>query len=313
MAKVSLAVSIYNVAQYIERCARSLFEQTLEEMEYVFVDDGSTDDSVDILLRVLEEYPNRKEQMKLLRHDHNMGAAISKRDSMLAATGEYVLVVDSDDYIDSDMVEKLVGVAFRENADIAGCGYVEEYADHCVEHPQKYTNDHDEMMRAITLLTIKGVMWKLLVRSTIVTEHRDEVRFIPDRNMVDDYLFCCQIFYYAKRFCGVDRCMYHWIQYNPNNYTHTTIFAVESQAAAIRKTEEFYREKGVYDVVKDELLQRKFVSKLPLLLEKHCFDVKRWRALFPESNDCWRKMSFSRGNRLKFMIAQSPLYFLLIK
>ena len=105
--------------------------------------------------------------------------------------------------------------------------------------------------------------------------------------------------------------MYHWIQYNPNNYTHTTIFAVESQAAAIRKVEEFYREKGVYDVVKDSLSQRKFISKLPLLFDEQCFDVQRWRYLFPESNDMWRKMSFSKGNKCMFRLAQSSLYWLI--
>ena len=126
--------------------------------------------------------------------------------------------------------------------------------------------------------------------------------------MVDDYLFCCQIFYYAQRFAGVDKCMYHWIQYNPNNYTHTTIFAVESQAAAIRKVEEFYREKGVLEVVKDALLQRKFVSKLPLILDRNCLDVRRWRNLFPESNNIWRKMDFSRGNKFHFRLALSPFY-----
>ena len=209
------------------------------------------------------------------------------------------------------MVELLVEAAIKENADIAGCGYIEEFADHSVEHPQKYTNDHDEMMRAITLLTIKGVMWKLLVRSTIVTEHRDEVRFIPDRNMVDDYLFCCQIFYYAKRFAGVDRCMYHWIQYNPNNYTHTTVFAVESQAAAIRMVEDFYCEKGVYEIVKDELNQRKFISKLPLLLDKKCLDVIKWKKLFPESNEVWKQLHFSSSNNMFFRIASSPLYWII--
>jgi glycosyltransferase involved in cell wall biosynthesis len=226
-------------------------------------------------------------------------------------TGDYFLFIDSDDYIDRDMVELLVEAALKDNADISGCGYIEEYADHSVECPQKYTNNHDEMMRAITLLTIKGVMWKLLVRSTIVTDHRDEVRFIPDRNMVDDYLFCCQLFYYAHRFAGVDRCMYHWIQYNPNNYTHTTVFAVESQAAAIRMVEEFYRGKGVFEVVENELNQRKFISKLPLLLDKNCLSVEKWRNLFPESNAVGSQLYFSVGNKILFRIASSPFYWIL--
>ena len=305
--KVSILVPFYKVEKYVGRCVESLFTQTYKNIEYVFVNDCTPDGSMEVINGMIEKY-GVASQCKMIVHEQNKGISASRNDCLDNMTGDYFLFIDSDDYIDQDMVELLVEAAVRENADISGCGYIEEYADHSVEHPQKYTNNHDEMMRAITLLTIKGVMWKLLVRSTIVTEHRDEVRFIPDRNMVDDYLFCCQIFYYAQRFAGVDRCMYHWIQYNPNNYTHTTIFAVESQAAAIRKVEEFYREKGVYEVVKDELLKRKFISKLPLLLDKECLDVKRWRKLFPESNDAWKKIDFPKGNQLLFGIALSPFY-----
>lgn len=308
--KVSILVPFYKVEKFVARCVESLFTQTYPNMEYIFVNDCSPDSSMEIVNDLIDKY-GVSDKCKMIVHETNQGISASRNDCLDNMTGDYFLFIDSDDYIDNDMVERLLDAALKENADISGCGYVEEYADHFIEHFQKYTNNHDEMMRAITLLTIKGVMWKLLVRSTIITEHREEVRFIPDRNMVDDYLFCCQIFYYAKRFASVDRCMYHWIQYNPNNYTHTTIFAVESQAAAIRKTEEFYREKGVYNVVKDSLLQRKFVSKLPLLFDEKCYDVQRWRNLFPESNDVWRNMSFSKGNKCLFRLAQSSFYWLI--
>lgn len=307
--KVSILVPFYNVENYVGRCVESLFTQTYPNIEYVFVNDCTPDRSMEVVHEYIDKY-NVASKCKVIVHEQNKGISTSRNDCLDNMTGDYFLFIDSDDYIDSDMVELLVKAAVREDADIAGCGYVEEYTDHSVEHSQKYTNNHDEMLKAITLLTIKGVMWKLLVRSTIVTTHRDEVRFIPDRNMVDDYLFCCQIFYYAQRFASVDRCMYHWIQYNPNNYTHTTIFAVESQAAAIRKVEEFYNEKGVINIVNEELRKRKFISKLPLLLDKNCIDVKRWRSLFPESNDVWREMRFSKGNQWLFRLAQSPFYWL---
>lgn len=305
--KVSILVPFYKVENYVGRCVESLFTQTYKNIEYVFVNDCTPDGSMEVINEKIDKH-GMNDKCKMIIHNQNQGISASRNDCLDNMTGDFFLFIDSDDYIDKDMVELLVDAAIKEDADISGCGYIEEFADHSVEHPQKYTNDHGEMMRAITLLTIKGVMWKLLVRSTIVTEHKDEVRFIPDRNMVDDYLFCCQIFYYAKRFASVDRCMYHWIQYNPNNYTHTTVFAVESQAAAIRKTEDFYREKGVYDVVKTELIQRKFISKLPLLFDKECIDVVRWRNLFPESNNVWKEMSFSLGNKMLFLLAQSPLY-----
>lgn len=308
--KVSILVPFFKVEQYVGRCVDSLFTQTYPNIEYVFVNDCSPDRSMDVINEYIEKY-GVADKCKMIIHKQNQGISVSRNDCLDNMTGDYFLFVDSDDYIDVDMVELLVEAAIKEDADISGCGYIEEFADHSVEHPQKYTNDHAEMMRAITVLTIKGVMWKLLIRSNIVTDHKEEVRFIPDRNMVDDYLFCCQVFYYAQRFAGVDKCMYHWIQYNPNNYTHTTVFAVESQAAAIRKAEEFYREKGVLNVVEKELNKRKFISKLPLLLDKKCRNVRLWRFIFPESNGVWREMHFSKRNRIMIRIANSPLYVLI--
>jgi hypothetical protein len=129
--------------------------------------------------------------------------------------------------------------------------------------------------------------------------------------MGEDYIFCCQVFYYAQRFASVDKCLYHYVQYNPNNVTRTAAFNVECQASAIREVEMFYREKGVLDIVKNEINQRKFVAKLPLLIDKHCIDVVRWRNLFPECNNVWKGLSFSRGNTLMFQLAQSPFYWFL--
>lgn len=309
-AKVSVLVPFYNVEKYVGRCVESLFSQTYSNIEYVFVNDCTPDNSMDIINEYIDKF-NVRNKCLIINHEVNKGISASRNDCLDNATGDYILFIDSDDYIDKDMVELLVKAAIENNADISGCGYIEEYKDRSVEMPQRYTNNHVEMMRAITLLTIKGVMWKLLIRRSIVEEN--QVRFIPDNTMVDDYLFCCQVFFYAKRFASVDKCMYHYIQYNPNNYSKTREFNITSQAKAIIKTEEFYKENGVYELVKDELLQRKFISKLPLLLNKNCYNVKLWRELFPESNNIWKKMNFSFKQKTLFQLASSPLYVLLYK
>lgn len=308
--KVSILVPFYKVENYIGRCVESLFLQTYSNIEYIFVNNCSPDRSMEIIEEYMDKYKVRQ-KCKMIIHEQNLGISASRNDCLDNMTGDYFLFIDSDDYIEKDMVELLVIAAIENDADISGCGYYEEFLDYRIEHPQKYSNNHEEMMKAITLLTLKGVMWKLLVRSSIVTEHKDEVRFIPDRRMVDDYLFCCQLFYYAKRFSNVDRCLYHWVQYNPHSYTHTSASAVESQAVAIRMVERFYREKGVYEVVKKELNQRKFISKLPLLLDRNCIDVEKWRSIFPESNKAWKQLHFSTSNNIIFRIASSPLYWLL--
>ena len=83
---------------------------------------------------------------------------------------------------------------------------------------------------------------------------------------------------------------------------------MECQAFAIREVEKFYRKKGILDALQNELLKRKFIAKLPLLLDRNCRDVKRWRNLFPESNDVWRELDFSLNNKVTFWLSSSPLF-----
>ena len=123
MPKVSVIIPVYGVEKYIERCARSLFEQTLDDIEYIFVDDCTPDRSIEILKTVLEEYPNRIPQTRILRNEHNLGAAGSKDAGMKIATGEYLMFVDSDDWIDSDGVQRMYEFASREEVDISYCNF----------------------------------------------------------------------------------------------------------------------------------------------------------------------------------------------
>lgn len=306
--KVSVLVPFYNVEHYVGRCVESLLTQTYQNIEYIFVNDCTPDNSMEVINKYIRKY-SAADKCKMIVHERNMGISASRNDCLDNMTGDYFLFVDSDDYIDSDMVELLVEAAVKEDADISGCGYIEEYDDHSVKITQKYTNDYDEMLKAITVLKLKGVMWKLLIRRNIIEDNH--IRFMPEKNMVDDYLFCCQVFYYSRRFAGVDKCMYHYIQFNPNNYSQRTFYNINHQAEAIKETEKFYKEKGVYNKVEKELYIRKFIAKKPLLLDKKCNDVKKWRELFPESNNAWKELNFSRGNQWLFRLAQSRFYWLI--
>ena len=85
-SKVSVIIPVYNVASYIERCARSLFGQTLREMEFIFVDDSSPDRSIQIVREVLKEFPHRVHQVKFLRHEQNKGLPSARNTGIEAAT-----------------------------------------------------------------------------------------------------------------------------------------------------------------------------------------------------------------------------------
>lgn len=125
MIKVSILVPVYGVEQYIEKCARSLFEQTYSDIEYVFVNDCTKDDSIGVLNRVLENYPHRKQQVRIINHEKNKGLGAARRTAILNANGDYILHVDSDDYIANNAVEVLVREAQSSNADIVDSAFSE--------------------------------------------------------------------------------------------------------------------------------------------------------------------------------------------
>ena len=86
----------------------SLFRQSYTEIEYIFVDDCSSDRSVEVLLQVAERYPQLQQQIRILHHESNRGVAAARETGLAAATGEYVYWVDADDWIEPDAIEKMV-------------------------------------------------------------------------------------------------------------------------------------------------------------------------------------------------------------
>lgn len=124
MPKVSVIIPVYGVEKYIERCARSLFEQTLDDIEYLFVDDCTPDRSIEILKQVLEDYPLRKLQATIHHMEKNSGQAAVRKWGMLNATGEYVIHCDSDDWVETDMYRAMYEKAKEENVDVVVCDYV---------------------------------------------------------------------------------------------------------------------------------------------------------------------------------------------
>ena len=117
--KVSVCVPVYKVGKYIERCARSLFEQTIVDgIEFIFVDDCSPDRSIEILERVLEAYPARRNQVRIVRHEVNKGLLEARQTAIKAAVGTYIVHCDSDDSVDPDLYERMLTEAEAMSLDV---------------------------------------------------------------------------------------------------------------------------------------------------------------------------------------------------
>ena len=123
MPKVSVIVPVYNVEKYIEKCANSLINQTLSDIEIIFVNDGSTDGSI----QIIEQYENNfKEKVKCVSKD-NGGLSSARNYGIPYATGEYIAFLDSDDYVELDMYETMYNKAKEDDFDMVECDFIWEY------------------------------------------------------------------------------------------------------------------------------------------------------------------------------------------
>lgn len=109
--KVSIIVPIYGVEKYIERCARSLFEQSFKDIEYIFVNDCTTDASMSILASVIRDYPGYN--IHIINKKTNEGLPQARKTGVIASTGEYIMHVDSDDWLEPKAIEKLYLMAIE--------------------------------------------------------------------------------------------------------------------------------------------------------------------------------------------------------
>lgn len=287
--KVTLAVSVYNVAPYIERCVRSLFEQTFTDIEFLFIDDCTPDNSMDIMRRVLEDYPSRKPQVKVVRHEHNMGTAATKRDCYLQSMGDYVLVIDSDDFIELDTVEKMYQKAQEHDADMVVCdmkkyhqmGYkIISVAPNGVTNCGENVKD-DIINRYVTpSLSCKMIMRSLFSANEIVW---------PSADFTEDYVISVQAAYYAQRIAFVNEPLYHYC-FNQESFSRTR---TEGNKLKIYNdfmenfniVLQFIKDKNVEEKYENGIFLNKIRAKsylLPLFPKRKY--RKMWVKTFPEVN-----------------------------
>ena len=173
---VSVLVPIYGVEKYIERCVRSIFEQTYQNLEIIFVNDCTPDNSIDILTKVVEDYPKRKPQTQIITHETNKGIACVRNTALSASSGYYILFIDSDDYVDLSIIQRLVMLARTEDADVTICDFFYAYKNynrHCFVNP---SNSSIECMCQVLKGVMHGGLWNKLTKRSLYVNN--DISFI---------------------------------------------------------------------------------------------------------------------------------------
>ena len=305
MIDVSVIVPVYNVSGFVERCVRSLMEQTLDNVEFIFVDDASPDNSIDIIRRVIKEYPNRN--MRIAIHEYNKGLPSARNTGLDLCVGEYVFHCDADDYVERTMLESMYRAAIQGDADIVWCDWFLSF-----ESTERYMSQHingptscflDRMLDG----SIKYNVWNKLVKRVIY--QRYGIRF-PDGKSMGEDMTMIKIASVSQSAVYIPKAYYHYIKTNSSamsgKFTEKALVDLKSNTEDVIS---FVREHKSVPASSIAFFCQSV--KLPFLLtgDKHHYSL--WRDWFPESNTyIWKNKGTSVRIRLIQWAASHKLYFI---
>ena len=214
---VSILVPVYNVEQYIERCASSMFEQTYPNLEYVFVNDCTPDLSMDVLHKVIIDYPIRMSAVHVIKHNKNRGLAAARNTALDVASGEFIIIVDSDDWLELDAIEKLMKKQLDNDADIVSGNRMIHYTNENDLLEERKYRSRDEMILQMMQRSWDHFITGRLIKKSLFVDNG--LRWNEGFDLAEDRYMMTKLAYCAKRFDVVDIVVYHYERRNANSIT----------------------------------------------------------------------------------------------
>ena len=299
--KISVLVPVYNTEKYIKKCIDSIKSQTITDWELILVDDGSTDDSG----KICDEYAKQDEKITVY-HKKNEGISATREFAVQHANGTYIQFVDSDDWIDADMLERMYEAAQAKNLDIVGCNFIQEFGDYEIPTTSIY-NSKEDFLRSV-IGNYWGVLWKLMIRKELFTRYN--IHFPKGIDGGEDYFVVVSLLLKSKKVSFVDFYPYHYVRNNNNSFISSPSFEkIMFQVKATEKVEEILIEEGMIGRYSKELTKRKVATKIPVMRSDFLRGIKIYGKL-PFSSFRYVK---GKKNKLYFIFAYFVLLFLKFK
>ena len=169
---VSILVPIFNVEKYIKRCVTSLMQQGYRNIEYVFVNDCTQDNSISILVETIKEYPQRT-NIKIINHESNKGLAASRNTGILNSKGTYISFVDSDDYLEPNAIEIMVKKAIETSADIVigNFQFIINSSKKIFKRPKNRYDKIEYIQAILRWNEIDLTLWGKLIKRELFSHH----------------------------------------------------------------------------------------------------------------------------------------------
>ena len=281
---ISVIIPVYNASATLSHCLKSLSLQTYRHLELLFVDDCSTDDSLQILTSFAEQHSDKGLLIKVIHHDYNRGVASARNTALEQATGDYVYYVDADDFIEPNTLELLGNEVKKNDLDILGHEWYLTFSSNERYMKQPPYNTPEEALRNMMCGVMRWNLWLFLVRRSLYVENH--IRFMDQMNMGEDMMVMMKLFACAKKVSILHFPFYHYEQSNINsltkNYSQEHINQVTNN---VYEVEQYIRTTTYASLISQYIPYLKLNIKLPLLMSDDQSQYRQWLKWFPESNE----------------------------
>ena len=209
-SKISIIIPVYNAAAYIEQCIRSVLQQTMQDIEVIAVNDGSTDNSATIL----EQMALTDQRLKIYKNN-NQGVSTARNFGLQQATGTYIGFCDADDWMEPTMLEEMYNALITNNCNWAICniymikeGQPVKTRLQLIDQVIDITDNRGDFVHALMRFNYDYANWNKLFDASIIRRH--QIRFEEDMTIWEDLLFNLQYLHYAKRVAIIAKPLYHY-------------------------------------------------------------------------------------------------------
>lgn len=283
MPLVSILVPVYNVERYLSRCLDSLVAQTYKDIEIIIINDGSTDNSRDIALLYSKRFNN------IYVYDYeNAGISTTRNRALDKAHGDYVMFVDSDDFLARRAIEKMMDVVQREHCDIVACGYVMDFGLFPLFRkvvPKKTMTSLEALHNMVSNKGVNNYPWAKLFSKKCF----DNVRFPSGTRGFEDTRTIFKAFHNAKKVCTIPNRYYHYVQRRGSLTNHMDLDTVYD----MRKAYE-YQEAYLHKLYPDEKFSfdsNYYNSDMVILYTLIFFYSKKDNPVYIPANIDWKKIN----------------------
>ncbi|EKD30834.1 MAG: hypothetical protein ACD_77C00474G0006 [uncultured bacterium] len=282
---ISVIMPVYKASGYIGRAVASLIVQTYNNFELILVDDCGGDNSIEIAVEILKN-SRLKSHYKIVTNTHNQGVSLSRQKGMHSSSGEFVIHLDSDDYFEPNLLERLVNTAKFSSSDIVICNYFKESSsgnsilvNSVINQSLISIDDKIKYVKEMLRGEKASALWNKLIRRDLF----DKADFRFDGNLRDDLSASPILILQAQKVDFVGDALIHYVLYNSNSES-VSAGHLKLISNTIVMLEKRFKTLGIS--MEEEFLTYKAITKRKMILHRGIKgrDLKFALDLFPEVN-----------------------------